>query len=564
MKERSLVETDFSPQRAKQETPGFPPAHLQDLRACEERFVLAIYSSNDGWWDCDLRTDTVYFSPAWKRMLGYADDEIPNNFEEWLKRVHADDLESIVLTTLQQQKDGQHETYEFDHRLQHKDGSYRWIRARGSALCDDCHVVYRIAGWHTDITNQKQEEEKQTRRAQHAAFRVDVSEAVTERATLPMILQRCTEAMVHHLHAAFARIWTLTPGEDVLVLQASAGKYTHLNGPHSRIKLGNLKIGRIAQERCAHLTNDVLNDPHVNNKQWARIENMISFAGYPLVVEDQVVGVMALFSQEPLMEDTLDALATVAHAIAQGIGRKWVEEHLEERVKERTKELTLLVNENTRLSEQAQELAVLQERQRLARELHDSVSQTLYGIALGTRTARTLLHHAPDKLAELLDNVHSQAERGLTEMRTLIFELRPEELVTEGLVTALKKQVDAVETRYGLQIVIELGKEPALPFMAKEALYRIAQEALHNIVKHAHVNSARLQLSEGEDGAGVILEVSDAGVGFNPYQSFPGHLGLQSMRERLARLRGTLEITSAPGQGAQIRATVPLVTLRFD
>jgi len=228
-------------------------------------------------------------------------------------------------------------------------------------------------------------------------------------------------------------------------------------------------------------------------------------------------------------------------------------------VNERTKELTLLINENTRLSEQAQELAVLQERQRLARELHDSVSQPLYGIALGTRTARTLLQHGPDKLAELLNNVHSQAERGLTEMRTLIFELRPEELVTEGLVTALKKEVAAVRTRYGLQIVIELGKEPALPFMAKEALYRIAQEALHNIVKHAHANSTKLRLSEEEDDV-VILEVYDDGVGFNPHQSFPGHLGLQSMRERLARLRGTLEITSTPGQGAMIRATVPSAT----
>src|SRR5262249_7818866 len=152
------------------------------------------------------------------------------------------------------------------------------------------------------------------------------------------------------------------------------------------------------------------------------------------------------------MEDTLDALATVAHAIAQGIGRKWGEEHLEERVNERTKELTQLISENTRLSEQAQELAVLQERQRLAREVHDSVSQTLYGIALGTRTARTLLHHDPDKLVTLLENVHAQAETGLTEMRTLIFELRPEELVTEGLVTALRKQIATVETRYGLQI----------------------------------------------------------------------------------------------------------------
>ena len=103
------MDTDLPPQRVNQEMQGFPPAYLQDLQACEERFVLAIHSSNEGWWDCDLRTNTAYFSPAWKRMLGYEDDELPNNFEEWLKRVHADDLESIVMTALQQQRDGHHE-----------------------------------------------------------------------------------------------------------------------------------------------------------------------------------------------------------------------------------------------------------------------------------------------------------------------------------------------------------------------------------------------------------------------------------------------------------------------
>jgi PAS domain S-box-containing protein len=526
----------------------------------EERFSLAIHGSNDGWWERDLRTDTVYFSPRWKQMLGYTDHELPNHFSEWIKRVHPDDLAHVVLSALQLQIDGYADTYEFDHRVQHKDGTYRWICARGSALRDDLNSIYRIAGWHTDITNRKLEEEMQVWRTRHAALRVDVSTALTERTTLPTILQRCTEAMVLHLHAAFARIWTLTPGEDVLVLQASAGKYTHLNGSHSLIPLGALKIGRIAQTRLPYLTNDVLNDPHINNREWAHAEGMISFAGYPLLVEDQVVGVMAMFSQEPLLEDTLDALATVAYTIAQGIGRKWAEEHLEERVKQRTRELTLLLEENSRLYAQSQELAILQERQRLARELHDSVSQALYGIVLGMRTASVLLardpcHEANINLSNLLDSLQKQAETGLTEMRTLIFELRPESLETEGLVTALKKHVEIVQTRYGLQIEVHLCAEPSLPFLAKEALYRIVQEALHNIVKHAHVTTAQLRLSQ--DITGILLEIRDNGVGFNPANYFPGHLGLQSMRERLAHLGGSLEITSVPGQGTQIRALLP-------
>ncbi len=544
------MEQDSPLPQHDQETQAFLSAYVNKMQIYEERFALTVHGSNDGWWDYDLRTNTVYLSPRWKQLLGYDDDEMPNHIGEWLKRVHPDDLAQVTFIVLQQQVNGHAEAYEFDHRVRHKDGSYRWMRARGSALRDEHGTVYRVAGWHTDITDRKQEEEIETRRRQHALFRVDVSTALTERATLPTILQRCTEAMVLHLHAAFARIWTLKPGEDELLLQASAGIYTHLNGSHSRITPGTLKIGRIAQERRAYLTNDVLNDPQINDREWARSQRMISFAGYPLLVEDQVVGVMAMFSQDPLMDDTLDALATVANAIAQGIGRKWAEEHLEDRV-------AAVALENARLYGQAQELAILQERQRLARELHDSVSQALYGIVLGARSARTLLHRDLDKLAALLANVQSQAETGLAEMRTLIFELRPESLEIDGLVVALKKQAEALQTRYELVILLDLGEEPPLPFLVKEALYRIALEALHNIVKHARATTAHVHLSAHRSVAGIVLEVSDNGIGFNAEQFFPGHLGLQSMRERLTRLGGHLHITSSPDRGTLIRATIP-------
>jgi transcriptional regulator with GAF, ATPase, and Fis domain len=210
---------------------------------------------------------------------------------------------------------GEIDWHEFDHRMLHRDGSYRWIHARGSTLRDEHGKVYRMAGWHTDITAHKQEVERQERQAQHANFRMEVSMALAEHTALSKILQRCTEAMVQHLHAAFARIWTRKQEENLFALQASAGKYSHLNGSHARISLGAFKIGRIVQARRPHLTNDVLNDTEISDQEWARAEGMISFAGYPLVMEDQIVGVMAMFSQQPLMEDTLEALATVAGAL---------------------------------------------------------------------------------------------------------------------------------------------------------------------------------------------------------------------------------------------------------
>jgi C4-dicarboxylate-specific signal transduction histidine kinase len=155
-----------------------------------------------------------------------------------------------------------------------------------------------------------------------------VSASLSKPAHLGEILQGAAEAIVRHLDAAFARIWTLNKEKNLLELQASAGMYTHLDGPHSRIQFGKLKIGLIAQERRPHLTNDVLNDPRVSDSVWARNEGMVSFAGYPLIVQDRVVGVMAMFARQHLSAATLDALASIADSIAQGIERERTEEAL--------------------------------------------------------------------------------------------------------------------------------------------------------------------------------------------------------------------------------------------
>jgi PAS domain S-box-containing protein len=153
------------------------------------------------------------------------------------------------------------------------------------------------------------------------ALNGDVSRALIQRGTLRERLQQCTQALVDHLGVAFARIWTLNEGEAVLELQASSGMYTHLDGPHGRVPLGKLKIGLIAAERRPHLTNSVCDDPRISDHAWARREGMVSFAGYPLIVEEQLVGVMALFARYPLTESTLQAMKSVVNSIALGVER---------------------------------------------------------------------------------------------------------------------------------------------------------------------------------------------------------------------------------------------------
>src|ERR687886_485809 len=197
-----------------------------------------------------------------------------------------------------------------------------------------------------DITERKGAEEARARQAHQETLRADVSYALSGSKTLQTMLQRCTEAMVQHLDAAFARVWTLNEEEGVLELQASAGMYTHTDGFHSRVPVGRFKIGLIAQERRPHLTNTVTRDPRVSDKEWAKREGMVAFAGYPLILEDRLVGVVAMFALKELEEDTIGALGSVADIIAQGIERKRAEEEihrlnkqLERRVRQRTAQL---------------------------------------------------------------------------------------------------------------------------------------------------------------------------------------------------------------------------------
>ena len=201
-----------------------------------------------------------------------------------------------------------------------------------------------------------------------------------------------------------------------------------------------------------------------------------------------------------------------------------------------------------------QEKAVQDERQRLSRELHDSVSQAFYGIGLGARTALVQLEKDPKNLEGPLRYVLTLAESGLAEMRALVQELRPEMLESEGVAAALTHQVRAMAGRYGLEARLAL-EEPEVSLTHKHGLYRVTMEALHNVVKHAQASNLDITLGS-VDGA-VFLEIKDDGKGFDANDEFPGHWGIRTMRERVERLGGLLKLSSRPGQGTTVRVEFP-------
>ncbi len=195
-------------------------------------------------------------------------------------------------------------------------------------------MIYRgqplLQGAVRDTTERKRAEATMAERHRLAALVAEVGVALTGAENMRQGLQRCAEILVRDVDAAFARVWTVNEDEKVLELQASAGMYTHIEGGHARVPMGKLKIGRIAESGEPHLTNSVQNDSWVGDPGWARREGMVAFAGYPLKVEERVLGVLAAFARQVLTEAAVQAFASVADNISQFIERIRAEEALRE------------------------------------------------------------------------------------------------------------------------------------------------------------------------------------------------------------------------------------------
>ena len=208
---------------------------------------------------------------------------------------------------------------------------------------------------------------------------------------------------------------------------------------------------------------------------------------------------------------------------------------------------------------QAEEVAVLKERNRLARELHDSVTQSLYSLTLFTEAAR---HMAEDlgetSIEQYIAQIGVMGQQALKEMRLLVYELQPPELEREGLVRTLRKRMEAVEGRAGVETRLEVDEFVELPGDIEGDLYRIVQEALNNSLKHASAGSVVVYLRQSNGS--IELEIVDDGIGFRPESSTDnGGMGLKSMRERAENIGGSVTIRSGPGEGTSLKVSIPII-----
>ncbi len=255
----------------------------------------------------------------------------------------------------------------------------------------------------------------------------------------------------------------------------------------------------------------------------------------PLLVQGKLVGGLTLATWE-MREITQEELSLLT-AIGQQVGMAVV---------------------NAQLYEQAEQTAITTERSRLARELHDSVTQLLYSVTLYAEAAAELLDSGETATAAgHLRDLRDTAQEALREMRLLIFELHRPSIGPGGLAAALQARLEAVERRAGMPAELTVDGREQIPRLVQAELYNIAQEALNNALKHAHANSVHIQLRFEE--AETVMQISDDGVGFEPAaDGMGGGFGIPGMQERAQKIGGTLQIDSAPARGTSVIVRVPV------
>jgi signal transduction histidine kinase len=370
----------------------------------------------------------------------------------------------------------------------------------------------------------------------HPAFRV-MNEAVlaiaAERSVEP-VLRRMVDAARELAGGRYAALG-IPDGAGGFAQFIASGITDDQSEAIGRLPRTHGLLGAMLEDPAPFRIPDVRRDPRFRG--WpSKHPAMKSFLGVPIVSRGAIIGALYLTDKEGAPE--FDAT--------------------DQKLVEMLATHAAIAIENARLSERSAELTVMQERNRLARELHDSVTQTLFSAVYTAEAAATLLERDPSAAAAEVRDLQRLSRQAVQEMRSLIFELRPAELESDGLVPTLRKHVEVLRRVYGAEVELCVKGDRRLPVAAERELFRVTQEALQNSLKHARATAITVELRT-EDHR-TVLTVSDDGIGFDPHAPHvrSRHLGLTSMEERAQSLGGHLGIRSAPGEGTVVRMEVPV------
>ncbi|MBS1252257.1 MAG: Signal transduction histidine-protein kinase/phosphatase DegS [Anaerolineales bacterium] len=497
------------------------------LRASEQRFRNLVEQAADAFFVIGEHGQFIDVNKRACESLGYTRDELLDMSIFGIS-IHSE-LENIDAIWDQLEPDTPAMS-EGVHRR--KDGKTFPVEVRVGLieLEEDDRCLFALA---RDITERKEAEKRIRREAARADALARVAARLNTKLELDAVLKAVCEETANALDVSAVSVLLCNEGGSVLMLAATWGLPSSYRAEY-------VPTPRSFYESFAEQQGPLIVVPDLqavrdlpNAELYAR-HDIHSVAATSMIRDNQLIGTLNVYTvgvHRTFSADERVLLTGLADQVAQAI-------------------------ENARLYEQAQQLAVMAERNRLARELHDSVTHGLYGVTMYAEASARLLNKGHSELAvEHLQEIRGTAQEALQEMRLLIFELRPPVLERAGLVVALQTRLEAVEERAGIEAKFSVEGDVALPAEIEAGLYRIAQEALNNALKHSQLDRVRLHLQLSEPA--IALEIEDNGIGFDVAAAkVGGGMGLRNMTERAAEMGGDLTIDSRPGEGTHVKVEV--------
>lgn len=410
-------------------------------------------------------------------------------------------------------------------------------------ILDDQGEVIRVAAFAADITERVQFEEALRRRVEELAALNTIARAVTQVTELADTLAQASEIVTDLFAARYTHvIWSEDRRGDSFVWVGHERGSGHTGPGPLDLALSELPgVSQVLREARPQIMPEVQSLALTDVVHDFLVErNIQSILLAPLAIRRAAVGVLTIASDQPEQVFGADEVR-LAEIIATDLAAAIEGAHQVQR---------------------AQAVAVSEERSRLARELHDSVTQILFSINLIALSLGRLWKRNPDMAARSTDELQRLTRGALAEMRTLLRELRPQTIAATELSILLKQLSDGLSARHDIPVNLDLGQICELPPEVHVALYRIAQEALSNITKHAEASQVTVKLARGD--AAVQLTITDDGQGFDPDDVPARHMGLDIMRERADAMGAAITITSQPGAGTSIVVAWPILETGGD
>jgi PAS domain S-box-containing protein len=468
----------------------------------------------------------TYVSPAVERLLGYSVAEVVGRpFSGFASK---EDLERLA-GNFERLRVGA-PSASSQYRLVTKEGQIRWVQPSSRPIWDGDRVV-GLQGMLNDVTDGVLAEEALRQRVDELAILNQVAQVLAGVTELPLALQQTSELINHLYDACFTFVVLANADEIELEIRVGFERAAGAFGPWPMgLTLEEMPASRevLAQGEPLILA-DLASLPMPKLvREYLDAHGVLSLLLVPLVSRGEVVGILAVGADQDDRRFTPDQIRlaeTIAGDVASAV-------------------------ENARLSEQAQALAVNQERERIARDLHDSVTQTIYSASLVAESLPRVWERNPGEARDALRALQQLMRGGLAELRTLLFELRADAFERADLDALLHQLADVLTGRTRALVEVTIQGPTELPPEIKVALYRIAQEALNNVAKHAHATEVGVTLQDLADR--VVLSVQDDGRGFDPASLSGQGLGMSIIHERAERIGATIEVDSAPGRGTRM------------